>query len=147
MQYRSPPAHRIFLRRTAGPYIWVTSEPDQRVLGQLMPGGFNRSAQHLLIYRDEEVEHGEVQDTVHGEAEGSNMGTLEEWTKRLCDHSRGASPASSRLSRLPRLVSANGPDAGSLDVFQVKHEDLAVADLTRARRVGDDPGDLLDLVT
>jgi hypothetical protein len=32
-----------------------------------------------------EVEHGDVQDTVHGEAEGSTMGTLEEWTKHLSD--------------------------------------------------------------
>jgi DNA-binding CsgD family transcriptional regulator len=32
-------------------------------------GGFNRSAQHLLILRDEEVCHGDVADLVHGGAE------------------------------------------------------------------------------
>ena len=36
----------------------------------LFPGGFNRSAQHLLILRGEEVCHDDVADLVHGSAEG-----------------------------------------------------------------------------
>jgi hypothetical protein len=36
----------------------------------LSGGEFNRSAQHLLILRGEEVRHGDVTDLVHGSAEG-----------------------------------------------------------------------------
>jgi len=36
----------------------------------LSGGGFNRSAQHLLILRGEEVCHGDIKDLVHGSAEG-----------------------------------------------------------------------------
>jgi hypothetical protein len=32
-------------------------------------GGFNRSGQHLLNFLDEEVGHGDVTDSVHGETE------------------------------------------------------------------------------
>src|SRR5215468_10756644 len=45
------------------------------------PGGFNWSAQHLLILLDEEVANGDVTDIVHGEAEGRTLGALEERTK------------------------------------------------------------------
>jgi len=45
------------------------------------PGGFNWSAQHLLILLDEEVADGDVTDIVHGEAEGRTLGALEERTK------------------------------------------------------------------
>ena len=34
-----------------------------------MDGGFNRSGQHLLNFLDEEVGHGDVTDSVHGETE------------------------------------------------------------------------------
>src|SRR5262245_54107372 len=44
-------------------------------------GGFNWSAQHLLILLDEEVANGDVTDIVHGEAEGRTLGALEERTK------------------------------------------------------------------
>jgi len=33
-------------------------------------GGFNGSVQHLLIWLDEEVVHGDITDTVHGAAVG-----------------------------------------------------------------------------
>src|SRR5262245_29809571 len=45
------------------------------------PGGFNWSAQHLLILLDEEVADGDVTDIVYGEAEGRTLGALEERTK------------------------------------------------------------------
>src|SRR5262249_46866670 len=44
-------------------------------------GGFNWSAQHLLILLDEEVADGDVTDIVYGEAEGRTLGALEERTK------------------------------------------------------------------
>src|SRR5262245_45790489 len=47
----------------------------------LYPGGFNWSAQHLLISLDEEVADGDVTDIVHGEAKGRTLGALEERTK------------------------------------------------------------------
>src|SRR5215470_14348481 len=47
----------------------------------LLGGGFNWSAQHLLILLDEEVANGDVTDIVHGEAEGRTLGALEERTK------------------------------------------------------------------
>ncbi|MGH8095099.1 MAG: hypothetical protein ACREIF_16775, partial [Chthoniobacterales bacterium] len=53
------------------------------------PGGFNQSAQHLLIYGDEEVEHGDVTDLVHVAAEVRVVGALEERTKRS-DYFSGA---------------------------------------------------------
>src|SRR5262245_23608666 len=58
--------------------------PECRVLG----GGFNRSAQHLLILRGEEVCHGDVADLVHGSAEGRAVGAMEEWAK-CCGHLAG----------------------------------------------------------
>ena len=36
----------------------------------LASAGTNRSAQHLLILRGEEVCHGDIKDLVHGSAEG-----------------------------------------------------------------------------
>jgi hypothetical protein len=39
-------------------------------LCHLWDGGFTRSAQHLLIFLDEEVGHGDVTDLVHGKTEG-----------------------------------------------------------------------------
>src|SRR5262245_8970393 len=47
----------------------------------LSGGGFNWSAQHLLILLDEEVADGDVTDIVYGEAEGRTLGALEERTK------------------------------------------------------------------
>ena len=38
MQDRSPPTRQIFLLRTAGPYIWVSSrEPEGKQRGPLYP--------------------------------------------------------------------------------------------------------------
>src|SRR5262245_16822949 len=54
----------------------------------LSGGGFNRSAQHLLILRGEEVCHGDVADLVHGSAEGRAVGAMEEWAK-CCGHLAG----------------------------------------------------------
>src|SRR5215472_16736216 len=54
----------------------------------LCPGGFNRSAQHLLILRGEEVCHGDVADLVHGSSEGRAVGAMEEWAK-CCGHLAG----------------------------------------------------------
>src|SRR4029077_19615481 len=48
-------------------------------------GGFNRSAQHLLILRGEEVCDGDVADLVHGSAESRAVGAMEEWAKRCGD--------------------------------------------------------------
>src|SRR5271156_3454405 len=55
----------------------------------LYPGGFNRSAQHLLILRDEEVRHGDTTDFVHGSSEGRAVGAMEEWAE-CCGHLAGA---------------------------------------------------------
>ena len=43
-----------------------------------MAGGFNRSAQHLLILRGEEVCDGDVADLVHGSAESRAVGAMED---------------------------------------------------------------------
>ena len=55
----------------------------------LSGGGFNGSAQHLLILRDEEVGHGDVTDLVHGGAEGRAVGALEERAE-CCGYLAGA---------------------------------------------------------
>ena len=52
-------------------------------------GGFNRSAQHLLILRGEEVCHGDITDLVHGSAEGRAVGAMEKRAK-CCGHLAGA---------------------------------------------------------
>ena len=52
-------------------------------------GGFNRSAQHLLILRGEEVCHGDVADLVHGSAESRAVGAMEERAK-CCGHLEGS---------------------------------------------------------
>ena len=54
----------------------------------LYPGGFNRSAQHLIL-RGEEVCHGDVADLVHGSAESRAVGAMEERAKCCGDLSRG----------------------------------------------------------
>src|SRR5262245_36227940 len=67
--------------------LTVQEQRDLNALGQrchmmrISPGGFNWSAQHLLILLDEEVATGDVTDIVHGEAEGRTLGALEERTK------------------------------------------------------------------
>src|SRR5215813_3693761 len=48
-------------------------------------GGFNRSAQHLLVLVDQGVAHGDLTDMVHGSAEGGAVGALEEWVKCCSD--------------------------------------------------------------
>ena len=48
-----------------------------------------RSAQHLLIFLDEEVGHGDVTDLVHGAAEGRAVGALEERSE-CCGYLAGA---------------------------------------------------------
>ena len=49
------------------------------------PGGFNGSAQHLLILLDQEVSHGDITDMVHGDAEGRAVGALEGRVKCCSD--------------------------------------------------------------
>ena len=49
----------------------------------------NRSAQHLLILRGEEVCHGDITDLVHGSAEGRAVGAMEKRAK-CCGHLAGA---------------------------------------------------------
>src|SRR5262245_17193294 len=56
-------------------------EKDGVALRPVFGGGFNWSAQHLLILLDEEVAEGDVTDIVYGEAEGRTLGALEERTK------------------------------------------------------------------
>src|SRR5215813_330830 len=48
-------------------------------------GGFNRSAQHLLVLLDQGVAHGDVTDMVHGGAESGAVGALEEWVECCSD--------------------------------------------------------------
>jgi hypothetical protein len=55
----------------------------------LFDGGFNRSAQHLLILRGEEVCHDDVADLVHGSAESRAVGPMEERAK-CCGYLAGA---------------------------------------------------------
>lgn len=50
--------------------VGAIARGDQLSMRQLYEGGFNWSAQHLLILLDEEVADGDVTDIVHGEAEG-----------------------------------------------------------------------------
>src|SRR5580704_17158855 len=56
---------------------------------QQQAGGFNGSAQHLLILRGEEVCDGDVTNLVHGSAEGRAVGSMEERAK-CCGHLTGA---------------------------------------------------------
>src|SRR5262249_8451063 len=58
-----------------------SGHPETSAVCPLSGGGFNRSAQHLLILRGEEVCHGDVADLVHGSAEGRAVGAMEEWAK------------------------------------------------------------------
>src|SRR5580693_9062507 len=67
--------------------FWVVRGAARSCLG--LRGGFNRSAQHLLILRGEEVCHGDVADLVHGSAEGRAVGAMEERAK-CCGHLAGA---------------------------------------------------------
>ena len=50
-----------------------------------MRGGFNGSAQYLLVFRGEKVSHGDVTGFVHSGAEGRALGAMEERTK-CCGH-------------------------------------------------------------
>ena len=61
----------------------------------ISPGGFNRSAQHLLILRGEEVCHGDVADLVLGSAESRAVGAMEERAK-CCGHLAGAGKGRTR---------------------------------------------------
>src|SRR5262245_19717177 len=73
----------------AGVRKWHKADmPKLSAVGPLSGGGFNRSAQHLLILRGEEVCHGDVADLVHGSAEGRAVGAMEEWAK-CCGHLAG----------------------------------------------------------
>ena len=56
-----------------------------RRLRPLSRGGFNRSAQHLLVLLDQGVAHGDITDMVHGSAEGGAVGALEEWVEWCSD--------------------------------------------------------------
>src|SRR3979490_2299091 len=47
----------------------------------ILGGEFNGSAQHLLIFLDQEVAHGDITDMVHGDAESRAVGALEERVK------------------------------------------------------------------
>ena len=50
-------------------------------------GGFNGSAQHLLILLDREVAHGDITDMVHGDTEGRAAERLIGSIRREClDH-------------------------------------------------------------
>jgi hypothetical protein len=48
-------------------------------------GGFNKSAQHLLVLLDQGVAHGDIADMVFGSTEGGAVGSLEEWGKCCSD--------------------------------------------------------------
>ena len=69
-------------------YWPMATDPGAAMLWSLLGGGFNRSAQHLLILRGEEVCHGDVADLVHGSAEGRAVGAMEERAK-CCGHLDG----------------------------------------------------------
>src|ERR1700733_846461 len=62
----------------------------------LCPGGFNRSAQHLLILRGEGGCHGDITDFVHGSAEGRAVGAMEERAE-CCGHLAGVLVATNRM--------------------------------------------------
>jgi hypothetical protein len=51
-------------------------------------GGFNGSAQHLLLLRGEEVCDGDVTNLVHGSVEGRAVGAMER--AKYCGHLTGA---------------------------------------------------------
>src|SRR6516164_2370971 len=59
------------------------------ITSPVLPGGFNWSAQHLLILRDEEVLHGDITGIVHCSAESRALGAMEERAK-CCGHIAGA---------------------------------------------------------
>ena len=67
----------------------ISGNDASRMECPLNPGGFNRSAQHLLILRGEEVCHGDVEFLVRGSAEGRAVGAMEERAKCCC-HLAGA---------------------------------------------------------
>src|SRR5262249_31670598 len=72
---------RFLLHRGRRPYMALLRPTAMTRGGPLAGGGFNWSAQHLLILLDEEVADGDVTDIVYGEAEGRTLGALEERTK------------------------------------------------------------------
>ena len=72
----------------------------------LLRGGFNRSAQHLLILRDEEVCHGDIADLVHGSAEDRAVGAMEERAK-CCGDRAGAGKTG--VERIAVLHGGIGP--------------------------------------
>src|ERR1700683_3717460 len=88
---RGGSAELRYLPRRPNPVQARRRFPSFRPLKRLTryPGGFNRSAQHLLILRGEEVCHGDVTDLVHGSTEGRAVGAMEERTK-CCGHLAGA---------------------------------------------------------
>src|SRR5262245_37886569 len=74
------------LRRRLHPHVALPScQADRRKACPFSEGGFNRSAQHLLILLDREVGDGDITDMVHGRAEGGAVGALEEWVKCCSD--------------------------------------------------------------
>src|ERR1700677_4877938 len=89
--------------RCVSPFMAQSGQDGKRLSRQLSGGGFNWSAQHLLIFLDEEVSHGDVTDIVHGEAEGRTVGALEERAKCVGDL---ASAGKEEQDRRP-------PDCGS----------------------------------
>src|SRR6516162_5608478 len=72
---------RSFLRRCYFLESNRCAKGKFRGLNVRFGGGFNRSAQHLLILRGEEVCHGDVADLVHGSAESRAVGAMEERAK------------------------------------------------------------------
>src|SRR4029077_19594532 len=76
-------------RSQAVPWAACPSPAPAVSLMSAFTGGFNRSAQHLLILRGEEVCHGDVADLVHGSAESRAVGAMEEWAK-CCGDLAGA---------------------------------------------------------
>src|ERR1700688_1569537 len=84
--------------------LWIISCSGKvKLRCPLYPGGFNRSAQHLLILRGEEVCHGDVTDLVHGSAEGRAVGAMEERPM-----GGGRRPSARGTRAVSKILASNG---------------------------------------
>src|ERR1700691_4199617 len=90
----------------------------------LLPGGFNRSAQHLLILRGEEVCHGDITDLVHSSAEGRAVGAMEERAK-CCGHLTGAGKEEQDRRFPPPWTVEEHPGGESFIIRDAKGQGLA----------------------
>jgi len=76
---------KVWARYSESAAHWFLHVTAMSALSSLWRGGFNRSTQHLLILRGEEVCPGDITDLAHGSAEDRTVAAVEERAK-CCGH-------------------------------------------------------------